>query len=200
MINEINDKIFDFIYREAFGDATRRTTCASQSESFLKNEEAKTIVHNYIDSILNNRKIKAVDVAQDVVRTIGGSFTFGNAQKLVNMTAKYFYLLVYRDQGLRFCFDQCDCPMDLSMKQTVIKAYKRFLDQNNQKHRGNTLLTIKKDGKDTINWDWVAWSKLTTKEDIEIYNNFQSIVRFLAGREKISPIEYDYIKGLFKDV
>ena len=40
-----------------------------------------------------------------------GQFTFGNAQKLINIVCKYFYIISYKDSSVREKFKYCHCPM-----------------------------------------------------------------------------------------
>ena len=56
----------------------------------------------------------------------GDGFTFGNAQKLVNMTAKYMFLRAYGDNGERSKFEGCDCPMDGVMCRFIEKGYEHY--------------------------------------------------------------------------
>ena len=55
-----------------------------------------------------------------------GNFSFGNAQKLINMTIKHIYLHTYTIDSLGFPsirerFRYCHCPMDSIMLQDVWK-------------------------------------------------------------------------------
>lgn len=84
-------------------------------------------------------------------------FTFGNAQKLVNMAAKYFHLACYNDKGLRKNFRYCHCPVDNQMIHVVhdkwskkdmlsIKRYMRWsklgLDNKNDENEGLIRKTL----------------------------------------------------------
>lgn len=63
--------------------------------------------------------------AENVINAFAGygdddsSFGFGNAQKLINMTAKYIALGFYMDD-CRENFQYCHCPMDGIMVEKVI--------------------------------------------------------------------------------
>lgn len=48
-------------------------------------------------------------------------FTFGNVQKLVNMTAKYMFLSAYENENKRVLFKHCHCPMDGIMIRAIRK-------------------------------------------------------------------------------
>ena len=44
----------------------------------------------------------AIDICNKINKVENSKeFTFGNAQKLINMMCKYFYILVYNDESLR---------------------------------------------------------------------------------------------------
>ena len=121
-----SDYLLKFAYKMAFNDATMR-------RAFEKNEDndktfterkrrafdiSKPIVKDYIDNIfLDNRSCKPLDVIVHVAYINDNQhtgFSFGNSQKLVNMTAKYMFLSTYGDSAghLRKKFEACHCPMD----------------------------------------------------------------------------------------
>lgn len=105
------------------------------------------------------------------------SFGFGNAQKLINMTAKYIALGFYMDD-CRENFQYCHCPMDGIMVEKVI-----------------TLLEGREDIRETFGlekrgWKGVlrdtAWSKIEKAE--EGYDRFQLIVDSLRGDESVLEV------------
>lgn len=109
-------------------------------------------------------------------------FTFGNAQKLVNMMAKYMLISCYDKPELMKNFKDCHCPMDSIMIEVVFKKIKS----------GES--TIKIEDLKTLS-ESTAWSALdyidgnVPKE----YCEFQEIIGQLAELEEISRLEYDYI-------
>ncbi len=128
MDDTIQDTVFDFAYETAFRDATMRKAFPKyddNDELFHNRKEnakvdARKFVRDYIDAIFNDKNsdflvigtINAVCEATEKYK-----FTFGNAQKLVNMTAKYMYLSIYGMDGYereryREKFKYCHCPMD----------------------------------------------------------------------------------------
>ena len=72
--------------------------------------------------------------AENVINAFAGygdddsSFGFGNAQKLINMTAKYIALGIYMDD-CREDFQYCHCPMDGIMVDKVTKLAGRLVDE-----------------------------------------------------------------------
>ena len=51
----------------------------------------------------------------------GNKFTFGNAQKLINMTAKYYYISCCMNSAKRENFKYCHCPVDCLLLEKVWK-------------------------------------------------------------------------------
>ena len=49
----------------------------------------------------------------------GGCFTFGNAQKLINILMKYFYLHSFGNEKEKDNFKFCHCPMDHQLLENV---------------------------------------------------------------------------------
>lgn len=137
--------------------------------------------------------------AENVINAFAGygdddsSFGFGNAQKLINMTAKYMFISAYQDSNKAKLFDQCHCPMDGIMVDKVAKIAGRLVDE------GEEGLRVSLESfacKRPLAHDWAAkdevrWSKLTL-ENRKPYEGFQKVVRALAEREGLSPLELDF--------
>ena len=136
--------------------------------------------------------------AENVINAFAGygdddsSFGFGNAQKLINMTAKYIALGIYMDD-CREDFQYCHCPMDGIMVDKVTKLAGRLVDE------GEEGLRVSLESfacKRPLAHDWAAkdevrWSKLTL-ENRKPYEGFQEVVRALAERAGLSPLELDF--------
>lgn len=199
--DELQKTVFDYSYGAALGDAIGQKAFEGNKKPLRNNEEAKVIARQYVDSIINGEKpdfYKAAEALQEsftryieenkseiIYITKGGNpsspiFRFGNAQKLLNMLAKNMFLLVYQDELLRANFTQCHCPMDNIMIETVKKELKGM---DNAEAR-LLLERYKNSGK-------LAWSRIE-EEDLEQYEAFQACVKFLADKQDLSPIEYDY--------
>lgn len=185
---DINDKIFDFVYEMAFRDATMRKAFSKKENEDDKaygerkknvKDIAKDKVSGYIQKIFDDNVgektcIKTIFEVTEATEEFG--FTFGNAQKLVNMTAKYMYISAFGDEDMRKKFRLCHCPMDRHMIETVIN------------NAGNKSLSPLK--KDT------PWStmEIVDNQAPEEYLKFQEAVKNeckIDGKE-IYPIEYDY--------
>ena len=198
---EINDKIFGFAYMMAFRDATMRNAfprsrCADSEniksiesnqldEVFHKKKKlikdySESIVRDYIDDILSGKNpdtlavIKSLCSEENAEVITSNGFTFGNAQKLVNMTAKYMFLSVYNDPKIRKNYVSCHCPMDSVMMVRI--------RENNRKY-----------GLGNIKWKY-SWSRLGIEdESVKEYERFQEYIRKIAEKEGILPIEVDFL-------
>lgn len=176
-----------------------------------KCEEAREAVHTYITAVLDGTYADDAGAAErnfydtaELVeqafarrkeeynrhpkdgKKITGTFRFGNAQKLINMTAKYLFILTYDRADLRKNFRHCHCPMDSIMVEHVIGKIRDCL---------NEKLPLNEAVQEIVaNPKWVSdlrqpWSKIEF-EQREQYENYQKLIAFLAG--ELSPIEYDY--------
>ncbi len=187
---EIRYKLFEFAFTMAFQDATLRNAFQKwddESEDSF-HERKKTIKDNsrehvkkYVDSIFSGNIKETSDVLATIEKCCNSNlgFTFGNAQKLVNMTAKYMFLSVYSDESKRELFRNCHCPMDGVMLRKVKTEFPTFkLDSS------------------------FSWSKMEMENSTipEYYIEFQEHIKMLAvkleegqDRKDIIPIEVDYI-------
>ena len=213
----VDDKIFDFIYTIAMRDATLqkayeligyKTSKGAKKpddykkEELLQNSTAKDIIREYIDNIIAGNNPNFYDVEKDVEKSFDSfikgkkylsSFTFGNCQKLINMTVKYFYIVTYSDPAIRSHFNDCHCPMDKIMIERVISELDKAnvtLDDINNKNRLNIEIPKKK--KISKGYLRNSWSKIEQK-DHKQYDLFQAAVKDLAKQKGVSPIEYDYL-------
>lgn len=193
------EEIFNFVYDMAFRDATMRNAFpkGKQSDANYKRikmeiyKKSKSIIKAYIDDILDDKKMPDVyEYLEKINKSCDNKrFSFGNAQKLLNMTAKYMYISCYANELIREKFKECHCPMDSYMIKHV---YKMIKDKSNiDKYKPYEK------SKGISEWDSIAWSKikwgvLDGKEGICVYKRFQEIIKELAG-EDCYPIEYDFI-------
>ncbi|SEA56724.1 hypothetical protein SAMN05216349_11725 [Oribacterium sp. KHPX15] len=183
----IDDKTFDFAYIMAFRDATMRNAFPRHSDEKdndfhtrkrrIKNH-SKPIVKNYIDAIMkdDNQMVPFTVINRlcDRDNTDQG-FTFGNAQKLVNMTAKYMFLSAYGDTEKRELFKNCHCPMDGVMMERLREKCEEY--------------TLKLEKFE------IPWSRLKKDDEksIKEYEKFQYYINQIAKQENIYPIEVDFM-------
>lgn len=204
-ITDINDCIFDFIYGMAMNDATRQKAYLGSKDNLLDVVEAKKHVKEYIESIYNGRYPCFYRVVDSLKKDFEKytEFSFGNIQKLVNMTAKYFFISSYHDASKRLLFKLCHCPMDEKMISIVSGKYKSMVKKKpDLKEKKTEYFVI--NGRESSNWSDVRWSNIrfngegiTSKE---IYEKYQIMVSELVAElslsmgEEVIPIEYDFIE------
>ena len=176
----VDNKIFDFAYMMAFRDATMRNAFPRRVGEEDGDFHDRKEIHDYINAIM---KIAGQDNQLEVLGIIKAlcdeentdcGFTFGNAQKLVNMTAKYMFLSTYGDEQKGELFGKCHFPMDGVMMEWVTKHCADY---------GLESVTFK-----------VPWSKLKNDdESLAVYNTFQDYIDRIANKEDVSVIEVDFI-------
>ena len=185
----IDDEIFKFAYTMAFRDATARKAFKKlnmddvafrQKKKDIKDASMRK-VKTYIDRICAG-EVREFSALTDVILSVcdeNHNFTFGNAQKLVNMTAKYMYLISYGDPNKRKVFKFCHCPMDGTMIRIVKEKYPK--------------VNIKSD---------CSWSTLRYKDDSipKEYEEFQKYIQTMVDEENqnrkdkdLIPLDMDYI-------
>lgn len=106
----------------ALEDATLQRACLGKDKKKLaKCAEAKSAVKNYIDAVFDENAEPDFDETIEAVESgfqgflsekDDGALSFGNAQKLINMTAKYMFMATYRAPESRVLFKGFHCPMD----------------------------------------------------------------------------------------
>lgn len=228
--NDIDEKIFDFAYEMAMRDATMMKAYQGDKKAPKECKGAKEIVREYIDSLLNDTAdnfYKAEDkfykVEDEFEKTINEElgnpqppkFTFGNCQKVINMTAKYIFIATYANKELRKNFENCHCPMDSIMINAVIGKLKEKIKEGELEYDGtkcesvNDFLEVINDKRelkiDNPNITYLRGSWSNIKKGGETippqYALFQEVVKYLAETYKksepdkkgVSPIEYDYL-------
>lgn len=204
--NTVEDKIFNFVFIAAMRDATYQKAYDVKEKKWLWSKETHDVMKklkDHIDRILsheycpknhalndNNRESYDKDflelaksICSDINtleknHNIENVFSFGNAQKLINMTIKYFFMVSYRNIGLRCAFSYCHCPMDEEMLKIVY--------QNAREKIKNKDFTSEEFYK-----GWGAMH-LENNQLPQRYIVFQEAVRELAEQKNMTPIEYDY--------
>lgn len=201
----MNDKIFEFAYELALRDATIRTAYEGDKDKLRENKIATTELKGYIDGIINGNPIEFDEVAEKIEESFKedyvlrkkdskkpAAFTFGNTQKLINMTAKYMYIATYNNEELRKNFKCCHCPLDTKMRDVVRTKLKEMSENSalNEEQKNIALKHMEKLRK--YKFGNCAWSRIT-KDNKGVYEEFQNAVNFITDINKIYPIEFDYI-------
>ncbi len=203
MSDNMNDKIFEFAYELALRDATIRTAYGGDKDKLRENKNAKIMVKDYINGIIKAEPIEFDAVAENVEESFKNyvkpkkddeksvTFTFGNTQKLINMTAKYMYIATYNNKELRKNFKCCHCPLDSKMRDVVRKELKKISEGGalNEEQKNTALNHMKELRK--YKFGDCAWSRIT-KDNKGVYEEFQNAVKFIADKDGIYPIEFDY--------
>lgn len=128
-------------------------------------------------------------------------FTFGNTQKLINMTVKYLFMATYDRLQLRGQFEQCHCPMDGIMEMEAERAlqnpkaeWKSWLEScTKQLSRGQRK--GRRVWKDDVSWSALEWKeggRGTEAGAPDEYLLFQAAIKELAEEKSLNPIEYDF--------
>lgn len=203
----ISSKIFEFTYMCAMRDAVLREAFKGEKTWVESVATAKETLRKYIDKVLNNEFDSQcnhdkcfLEIANEICKVINEAkpqngiaiFSFGNAQKLINMTVKYIYSFCYQNPDLRDGFRYCHCPLDSIM---LNKVWQRC-----EEHYGGSNRRREKLGKSE---EFLKpWGNEGSKNGIQSYLIefpkryclFQKAVKDLIGQGDIFPIEFDYME------
>ncbi len=192
----IDNKIFDFVFGCALVDAVQMR--AYPYEHKPKTHEypqavecVKKLVHKVIGGEYADQKNDQAQFDADFFATVLElkkeipNFTFGNAQKLLNMTFKHMYTMAYLNDEMKHNFDVCHCPVDSIM---LDKVWRLVQEVDNKKE---LLATCVKAGEFKKSWSQEDFSTLEKYEGSR-YMIFQNAVRQLADAKSCSPIEFDF--------
>lgn len=208
MTETITQKIFEFAYGSGLEDAIQQRAFESYKKPLRQCQEAKQTVKKYIDAILKGKTPDFYETATQVMADfenfkntynaqhsgtetdphITATFQFGNAQKLINITAKFVFIVTYHYPSLRENFAHCHCPLDRVMKD-------KMFEMMDERKRANAL---PQDIKDITKFGWKkpfneAWSSIS----IDDYKIYQKLIKYLADTaydKPILPIEFDYLQ------
>ena len=195
---KVKDFLFDFIYLNACRAATTRTELASCQKRVFYNDKCKALVYKFVDSVMcgiyisqNQYDSNFNACVEEMIRCFNGSiaFTFGNAQKIINITLKFLYINCYSSISLRDNFKFCHCPLDRKVKENAwieLKSLKKQEMEQSELKEYDGLLTP--ENRKILNQ---PWSKLESKNGQ--YELYQRIIVFLSGRRGIYPLEYDFM-------
>lgn len=206
----LDNDIFNFAYEMALRDATLQKAYKGTDKIILRrNYKAREILKEYINSVFAGTSPCFYDVeerVEDSFRefikekklTINDGktpveFTFGNTQKLINMTAKYMYISAYQDHNLHNNFQCCHCPMDSIIVEIVIKRIGEILSSDTESESTINKLANEYNNSN-LTWRQFlrqSWSKITITNHGQ-YKLFQRFVTLLAERENLSSIDFDF--------
>lgn len=195
----LNDDVFKFVYVAAMRDAVLQLAY-NGNKKWLTEEtmyiSLKEILKPLVDKVLKNEYLSQEDynadflnVAIKICDCVNGkaqnnNFTFGNAQKLINIMMKYFYITSYANDCKKEYFRFCHCPMDSILLEKVWEKRKEISREIDLKSRKFFLK---------------SWGNEEFKNDNgkrgypERYEVFQYAVQYLAKHCDRSSLEYDYL-------
>lgn len=217
---EVDEDIFKFAYRMALDDATAQQAYKGRGEGsktkLRECRKARKAVEVYIEEIFDEGKqpnfAKAAKDVMDAFKAFlsedseendDAKFTFGNAQKLINMTAKYMFMATFKRPDLRKRFTECHCPMDSIMLKEIVKEAGEAVG-NPKASNTQTPNALKAFIEECAYWrprakdyavkNELTWSQLDRENELdrERYDLYQKAVRELAKEKGLLPIEYDF--------
>lgn len=199
--NKINldDKIFRFIFIEAMRDAVIQLSYKGNKKWLMESDVLNVLkieIEPLINKVLNNKYTSQDNYDEDFLCTTinickhinnmaqNDNFTFGNAQKLINIMLKYFYITSYKNDISKDFFRFCHCPMDQQLLENIWSKRKNL---NINKTLGNRNYFLKSWGNEDFEEDENG-RQIYPKR----YTLFQLSVRYFANKEKKNSLEYDY--------
>ena len=203
--DEISTRIFNFVYGCAMHDAILQRAFNGKKDWVTKVEKAKGHLRKYIDCILNSdfnsqeeHDSFFITTVNQICRAINNdkpsfaedAFSFGNAQKLINIMVKHTYSFCYFTPELREKFRYCHCPLDSIMLNEVWKRYKEKLGE---KKRKEVLKSTEFFCRPWGNEGQEGYVQPEVYEFPERYLKYQTAIREIIGEEDLYPIEFDYM-------
>lgn len=201
---KILDKIFDFIYGCALHDAVLQRAFIGKKAWIGELKGPKKELRKYIEKVINkefenqddhdNFFIKTansicIEINKEKPTDAKDVFSFGNAQKLINMAAKHVYSFCFYDQGLREAFRYCHCPLDSIMVNEVWDRYgKRFEKKARKERLHDRSFFCKSWGNEGQEGN----TQPVFFEAPDRYKLFQDAIKELTG-EELYPLEFDYL-------
>lgn len=198
--DNLNDKIFEFIYTVAMRDAVIQLAFNGEKKPLMKSEILNFLkgeMECLIDNVLNDRYRTQNTYDEDFLCTTisiskyindkirNEEFTFGNAQKFLNMFFKYLYIISYKNDCLKQNFRFCHCPMDRQLLENIW-----------MKRKDSNITEIGLGKRDDFLKSWGNEKFEIDENGIKTfpkrYMLFQQAVRCAASIEGINSIEYDY--------
>lgn len=154
--------------------------------NIIEGKAKENSVYQCIKDVLTNTK-EVCENHREEAQNEDFEFTFGHAQKVVNMAAKDLFISCYAQPFLRKHFEYCHCPMDQYMiKGILTKCEEKGIKPSQQKSnlkKSTTWSGLKLKTCDRIN---------DIKEEVpDEYIQFQELVGKLRG--ELYPLEYEYI-------
>ena len=135
----LKDKIRDFVYRISMREAVLRGSYDNTKEWLWKDlslfPRSKRALRTLLDNVVSARYTSQTNYDTDFLNTCiiicdeinnqanKKCFTFGNAQKFINLYVKFFYVSTYFSANPVY-FQYCHCPMDSVLLKSIWKKSK----------------------------------------------------------------------------
>lgn len=130
----LDDYIFRFIFIQAMRDSVIQLAYNGEKKWLMESDVLNSLkdeIEILIEKVLNNEYLSQEKYDKDFLyatisickcinnKAKNGKFTFGNAQKLINIMLKYFYITSYKNDVLKVKFRFCHCPMDQELLRAI---------------------------------------------------------------------------------
>lgn len=219
----MDENVFNFIYVAAMRDAVLQKAYEGEKKELYKLSTFDGLyecIRKFTDKVLtggfkeqDEYNNEFLETTKQICVTINEKlenkkmpnsswFAFGNAQKLLNIMLKYFYIICYEERWNRDYFRFCHCPMDQEMLEKVWEACKSCKQKKPCRRCSQrdicqyVLRTIPEmQCFETKGSFTESWGQEDFKNDggyPDRYLSFQAAVKVLAEKDKLYPIEYDY--------
>lgn len=202
----LTNVVFEFVFECAMRVAISQRAFKGKKDWIRKVSEAQSSLREYIDKLFKNKFNSQTSHDKCFLKTVNSicksindkkpadvtdTFSFGNAQKLVNMTVKYLYIVCFHDPELRSKFEFCHCPLDSILLDTV---WKRIGEIHGKKMRvqilGKHEVFCASWGDEELN---EGGNQPNSKTLPKRYATFQNAIRMIIGDGTLYPIEFDYL-------
>lgn len=184
------EKITEYCFNNAWNDMARTLKSNDENSKKVEVENLKSgikgLICNNFEGSLKGNKISSLIESCQKENKINNNliFSYGQAQKVVNMFFKYIYTFKEKLSLSEEDFDNCDCPID-NINLGRIKNY----DGANQKVK-DCIKNIK--GKENnYKYSDCSWSNL----DKDKYQELQGAIEEIVNEEKKYKNKLDYEFG-----
>ncbi len=188
MNNNVDKKVFEFVFGCALVDAVLMKAYPHPKKPKASEcGDAVDCLEIFANRVLNG-EFKSQDdydnefiEVEEQIKSLIPEFTFGNSQKLINMTFKHLYTIAYNNEVMKENFKFCHCPVDSIMLKKVWDAAKEY---------GVSLGEYNSSVAFQQSWSKEDFSK--DEYEKSRYMAFQNAVREIAPQLGLTPLEYDF--------
>ncbi len=195
----LKDARTQFYFLLAFKDATLRGAYKNKSELNALRADVMNSIQDHMAGDLSGGVEALISKVYEDNREYS-DFSYGNAQKAVNMFFKYLYCGTMFNAGLEEEFADCHCPVDSiiidKLIEQILSGSKPRLSQayEAQKILKIALYRDQENGRPLVNalkrkyFRGVVWSGMKEEQ----YAAMQSLLRAWAADEGCTQLELDF--------